>query len=84
MVTNGIYKSVLHRAVVNATKERLSVAAFHSPANDREIGPIPSLITTEAPARFKRISMIDYIEGLFARQLDGKSYLDTMRIYNPK
>ncbi|KAJ8430342.1 hypothetical protein Cgig2_008435 [Carnegiea gigantea] len=80
IVTNGIYKSILHRAVVNATKERLSVAAFHSPASDREIGPIPNLITVDTPARFKRISMIDYVQGLFARELDGKSYLDTMRI----
>lgn len=80
IVTNGIYKSILHRAVVNATKERLSVAAFHYPASDREIGPIPNLITVDTPARFKRISMIDYVQGLFARELDGKSYLDTMRI----
>ncbi|KAL2906884.1 Protein SRG1, partial [Bienertia sinuspersici] len=39
ILSNGIYRSILHRAVVNETKARMSVAAFHNPAFDREIGP---------------------------------------------
>ncbi|CAH2041883.1 unnamed protein product [Thlaspi arvense] len=31
ILSNGIYKSIQHRAVVNSEKERISVAAFHSP-----------------------------------------------------
>lgn len=80
IMSNGIYRSILHRAVVNATEERISVAAFHTPAVDGEIGPIPDLITRGTPAKFRRISVTDYMTGLFARALDGKSYLDLMRI----
>ncbi|KAF3449835.1 hypothetical protein FNV43_RR05914 [Rhamnella rubrinervis] len=82
IVTNGIYRSIEHRAIVNADKERLSVATFYSPRLDGEIGPAPSLISKGTPALFKRIGVVDYFKGLFSRKLDGKSYVDAMRIYN--
>ncbi|KAF5944767.1 hypothetical protein HYC85_018844 [Camellia sinensis] len=82
IVTNGTYRSIEHRAVVNSSKERLSIATFYNPRLDREMGPAPSLITPQTPARFKRIRVQDYFTGLFARELHGKSYLDVMRIEN--
>ncbi len=51
MVTNGLYKSIEHRATVNSEKERLSIAAFYSPKLDGEMGPAPSLVTVERPAK---------------------------------
>ncbi|KAL9255059.1 Oxoglutarate-dependent flavonoid 7-O-demethylase 1-like protein [Drosera capensis] len=80
MITNGTYRSIEHRAMINPSKERLSVAAFHSPRLDADIGPAQSLITPGTPARFKRIIMADFFKGLFSRPLDGKSYLDLMRV----
>ncbi|GMP71998.1 hypothetical protein CsSME_00030201 [Camellia sinensis var. sinensis] len=82
IVTNGTYRSIEHRAVVNSSKERLSIATFYNPRLDGEMGPAPSLITPQTPARFKRIRVQDYFTGLFARELHGKSYLDVMRIEN--
>ncbi|KAI3863282.1 hypothetical protein MKX03_027977 [Papaver bracteatum] len=79
-MSNGIYRSVEHRATINSTKERLSVATFHSPKLDREIGPIPSMITLETPALFRTIVYKDYLKKFFSRKLDGKSFLDSMRI----
>ncbi|KAI4313625.1 hypothetical protein L6164_026588 [Bauhinia variegata] len=80
IVTNGIYRSIEHRATVNSEKERISIAAFYSPKLDGDMGPAPSLISAEKPALFKRIGVADYFEGLFSRELYGKSYLDAMRI----
>ncbi|XP_010057201.2 protein SRG1 [Eucalyptus grandis] len=80
IVTNGTYRSIEHRAMVNSMKERLSIAAFHSPKLEGECGPAPSLITSEKPALFRRIGMADYLRGLFSRELQGKSYIDVMRI----
>uniref|UniRef100_A0A5B6ZV38 Fe2OG dioxygenase domain-containing protein n=1 Tax=Davidia involucrata TaxID=16924 RepID=A0A5B6ZV38_DAVIN len=82
IVTNGAYRSIEHRAVVNSAKERLSIATFYSPKLDGEMGPAPSLITPQTPALFKRVAVADYFKGLFARKLHGKSYLDVMRIDN--
>ncbi|CAK9171012.1 unnamed protein product [Ilex paraguariensis] len=80
IVTNGIYRSIEHRAVVNSKKERLSVAAFLSPKLDGDLGPAPSLINEQTPALFKRIGVADFFRGYYSRKLEGKSYLDIMRI----
>ncbi|KAK1557726.1 hypothetical protein Q3G72_030478 [Acer saccharum] len=82
IVSNGAYRSIEHRATVNSIKERLSVATFYAPKLDEEIGPAPSLLTPETPAIFRRTGAKDYYKGRFSRKLDGKSYLDVMRIQN--
>ncbi|KAK7401739.1 hypothetical protein VNO78_13451 [Psophocarpus tetragonolobus] len=80
IISNGIYRSVEHRAVVNTEKERISFATFLTSKHDGMLGPAPSLITEETPARFKKIELKEFLKNLFARKLDGKSYLDTLRI----
>ena len=82
IVTNGIYRSIEHRVTVNSAKERLSVAIFYSPRLDGEIGPAPSLVSSDSPALFKRIGVTDFLKGFFSKELNGKSYLDCMRIQN--
>lgn len=80
IITNGEYRSIEHRATVNSTKERLSIASFHSPRFDGVICPAPSLITKQTPALFTRVTVQEYFKGLFSRELHGKSYLDTLRL----
>ncbi|KAL3520633.1 hypothetical protein ACH5RR_018782 [Cinchona calisaya] len=80
IVTNGIYKSIEHRAIVNMHTERLSIATFFLPRLDGDMGPAPSLISPTTPATFRRIDMVDYLRKLFSRELDGKSFVDAMRI----
>ncbi|KAB1208591.1 Protein SRG1 [Morella rubra] len=82
IVTNGIYRSIEHRATVNSEKERVSIATFYNPKLDGDMGPAPSLVTPERPALFKRIGVADYFEGLFTRELHGKPNLEAMRIQN--
>ncbi|KAL6991513.1 Oxoglutarate-dependent flavonoid 7-O-demethylase 1 [Sarracenia purpurea var. burkii] len=82
IVTNGAYRSIEHRAIVNSTKERLSIATFYSPRYDGQVGPAPSLITPQAPALYKRIGVVQYFQDFFAREPRGKSYLDAMKIEN--
>lgn len=43
--TNGMLKSVVHRAVVNKEKRRLSIAYFMSPASSTVIECPPQLLT---------------------------------------
>ncbi|CAO2842268.1 unnamed protein product [Amaranthus hypochondriacus] len=82
LMTNGIYRSVKHRAVVNAEKERISVATFHAPGVDIEVGPIPKLLNNNPP-RFTTISMVDYWDIFLKRPLhhDGKKCLDFLTIH---
>ncbi|KAI3855302.1 hypothetical protein MKX03_015655 [Papaver bracteatum] len=80
VITNGIYRSVNHRGVVNSTKERVSIATFHNTRLESEIGPVSSLITPETPALFKRGRFADLMKQNLSKKLDGKTFLDSMRI----
>ncbi|XP_063943070.1 oxoglutarate-dependent flavonoid 7-O-demethylase 1 [Daucus carota subsp. sativus] len=80
IVTNGTYPSIEHRGVVNSVKERLSLATFLSPNYHGEFGPAPSLLSSETPAKFQRIASEDYLKGVFAQKLNGKSFLDTLKL----
>ncbi|KAK9115745.1 hypothetical protein Sjap_014692 [Stephania japonica] len=44
IMSNGRYKSIEHRAVVNPKEECLSIGLFHSPKFDSDVGPIPDLV----------------------------------------
>ena len=80
VITNGVYPSIEHRAVVNSEQERLSIATFHTVNYDGEVGPAPSLITEKTPALFRRVTTEEFLKALFSRELHEKSHLDYMRI----
>lgn len=80
ILTNGIYRSIEHRAIVDSKKERLSIATFHSLNQDGMLGPLESLITEETPPRFKKVGVDEYFKNFFARKLEGKAFIDDMRI----
>ncbi|KAL5990086.1 hypothetical protein ACLOJK_010983 [Asimina triloba] len=80
IVSNGIYRSIEHRATVNRVHERLSIAAFYNPKLGAEIGPAPSLLSPQNPPRFIPVTVDKYFKELFKRKLDGKGYIECMRI----
>ncbi|XP_047308693.1 protein SRG1-like [Impatiens glandulifera] len=80
--SNGIYKSIEHRAVVHSEVERMSIAGFLSPRLDGELGPAKSLTChgIGMPPQFRTLSVKDFFKGFFERKLDKKSYLQRLRI----
>ncbi|KAJ8549398.1 hypothetical protein K7X08_033105 [Anisodus acutangulus] len=80
IVNNGVYRSIEHRAVVNSDKERLSLATFYIFNLDSELGPAHSLIGPNNPPNFRRVRVGKYLQDFFARQLDGKSFIDRMKV----
>lgn len=81
-MSNGIYKSIEHRAIVNSEKERMSVATFYGVGLEKMIGPLPNLVTAERPQLYKTIAMSDYVNAFFSHKLQGKSNLSSLRIQN--
>ncbi|KAG5622252.1 hypothetical protein H5410_007470 [Solanum commersonii] len=69
IVSNGVYKSIEHRAIVNSNKERLSVATFSTFNLDSELGPAHSLIGPNNPPIFRRVVVQKYLQDFFARKL---------------
>ncbi|MCL7025045.1 hypothetical protein MKW94_028499 [Papaver nudicaule] len=80
ILTNGIYRSIEHRATINSAKKRLSIATFHDPKPESEIGPISSLVTPQTPAVFGTAGYEELAKKVMLSKLYGKSSLDCMRI----
>nr|AFS63900.1 flavonol synthase [Narcissus tazetta] len=60
ILSNGKYKSVLHRTTVNKEKARMSWPVFCSPTDETVVGPLPQLVGDENPAKFKTKKYKDY------------------------
>ncbi|OIV92472.1 hypothetical protein TanjilG_02235 [Lupinus angustifolius] len=82
IVTNGIYKSIEHRAMVNSSKERMSFATFLFPKYDGVLGPASTLVNQNTQAQYKTTGVKDHLKGFFGRKLDGKSYVDSKRVHH--
>ncbi|XP_047943411.1 codeine O-demethylase-like [Salvia hispanica] len=57
IVSNGVYKSIEHRATVNSESERMAIAMFFSCKYEAEVGPAPSMLMKRPPV-FRRHSFI--------------------------
>ncbi|KAJ0263305.1 2-oxoglutarate [Hirschfeldia incana] len=80
IITNGTYRSIEHRGVVNSKKERLSVATFHNMGMGKEVGPLRSLVERQKGALFRSVTIEEFLKVFFSRELDGKAFLDVWRI----
>ncbi|RVX10828.1 Protein SRG1 [Vitis vinifera] len=70
------------QAVANSVTERISIAMFFNTKFSAEIGPAIGLINPQNPPLFKRVGMEKYFRDFFARKLEGKAYLEYMKIKN--
>ncbi|KAK7330183.1 hypothetical protein VNO77_24370 [Canavalia gladiata] len=60
ILTNGRFKSVLHRAVVNDTHHRVSVAYIYGPPSDVKISPLTKLTDDDHPPLYRPVVWKDY------------------------
>lgn len=54
-MSNGIFKSPVHRVVTNTDKLRISVAMFNEPEPEKEIGPVEGLIDENRPRLYRNV-----------------------------
>ncbi|KAG6658689.1 hypothetical protein I3843_04G168400 [Carya illinoinensis] len=60
VLSNGIYKSVLHRSTVDKGKTRMSWPVFLEPPGEFVVGPLPQLVSEENPPKYKAKKFKDY------------------------
>lgn len=77
-MSNGIFKSPIHRVAANSEEERISVAVFYSPDYEKEIEPLQGLINSERPQMFKKVK--NYPAISFNSFHSGQIAIDTVRI----
>lgn len=77
IMTNGIYKSPMHRVVTNTEKLRISIAAFTEPEPENEIGPVDQLIDEQRPKLYRNVRNYGAIN--YECYQKGLVALDTVR-----
>ncbi|ESW13222.1 hypothetical protein PHAVU_008G178100 [Phaseolus vulgaris] len=80
ILTNGKYKSVLHRAVVNTKGTRISIATAHGAQLETIVGPAPEFVGDDNPEAYRAIKYGDYIQFQQSHELHRRSCLDHIRI----
>ncbi|XP_049408429.1 probable 2-oxoglutarate-dependent dioxygenase SLC1 [Solanum stenotomum] len=78
--SNGKYKSVLHRVLVNSLKSRISVASLHSLPFNSIIKPSPKLISETNPSLYKDTNFAAFLEYLKSCDSTNKSFLETRKL----
>ncbi|XP_076916666.1 gibberellin 3-beta-dioxygenase 1-like [Bidens hawaiensis] len=61
ILSNGLYPSVLHRAMVNRTQHRLSVAYLYGPPSNVQISPLSKLIDQVHPPLYRPVTWSEYL-----------------------
>lgn len=82
VMSNGEYKSVEHRAMVDRNRGRISIVTFHSSNSWNNIGPLPDVVKEKA-AKYKTISHEEFLKIVLKKKMigDKDGVLSHMRIY---
>ncbi|KAK9688652.1 hypothetical protein RND81_09G001100 [Saponaria officinalis] len=80
VMTNGKFKSVMHRVVTNSTQDRTSVGAFCGPEANCEIEPLSELVSAEEPALYKKFKASEYLNIFYETFPLGLNALDALKL----
>ncbi|WMV35156.1 hypothetical protein MTR67_028541 [Solanum verrucosum] len=78
VMSNGIFKGLVHRVVSNSERDRISVAMFYTPELGKEIGPEDDLVNMDRPRIYKKVT--DYAETHWKFYQRGLRALHTAHI----
>lgn len=81
VMSNGIYKSVIHRVTVNKDYKRLSFASLHSLPLHKRISPAPELVGNNAPA-YGEFSFNDFLDYISSNDCVQQRFIDTLKKSN--
>ena len=80
VLSNGLYKSVIHRATVNVDEKRFSVVSLHSFAMDKRIGPAQELVDEQHPNNYREFSFREFLDFISSNDITKGRFLDTLKM----
>ncbi|CAK7357496.1 unnamed protein product [Dovyalis caffra] len=79
-LSNCRYKSLLHQAIVNCKKERVSIASYCYPSDDAMIGPAKKLTDNDHPAIYKDFTYREFHESMWRVKCSTAKRLDLFKV----
>lgn len=80
VMSNGIFKSPVHRVVANSAKERISMAMLYGLDPEHGIKPAADLLRDKQPVLYKAVKTKDYMAGFYEHFARGTRVIDSMKI----
>ncbi|EEF28356.1 oxidoreductase, putative [Ricinus communis] len=80
IMSNGLFKSPVHRVVINPERERCSLAVFYYPDPDNYIEPLDGVVDDTRPRQYKKVK--NYFGSFAPYYQQGKRLIDAMKIQN--
>ncbi|XP_073146892.1 probable 2-oxoglutarate-dependent dioxygenase SLC1 [Henckelia pumila] len=78
--SNGRYKSVLHRVLVNSYNYRISVASLHSLSFASTVQPSSALINESNPRRYRGTDFSGFLEFVKSRDSTKKNFIESIKL----
>ncbi|KAK6945175.1 Isopenicillin N synthase-like, Fe(2+) 2OG dioxygenase domain [Dillenia turbinata] len=78
ILSNGMFKSPLHRVVTNTKATRISIAMFIEPEPEEDIGPVDGLIEENRPRLYRTVK--NYAQFNYESFQKGQIALEAARI----
>ncbi|KAL2630420.1 hypothetical protein R1flu_015106 [Riccia fluitans] len=86
--TNGIFKSVLHRVLVNGSVSRISVAWLLYPRSSQSLSPPEELVDEKHPRMYRELMVEEYHQKVLTERLarqdskvfNGQNLIDSLTI----
>ncbi|KAL3681255.1 hypothetical protein R1sor_024211 [Riccia sorocarpa] len=82
ILSNGRFKSILHRGSRNTSKERLAVACFYLPNSDSVMAPIEELVVCDQLPKYRAIRFGDYFKSFIDKGNECKGRIEGLKITN--
>lgn len=84
VLSNGIYKSVVHRATLNRDRTRISITSLFSLGMDDVMETARELVDDQHnPMKYKGSSFRDFLDFLATNDIaEGKNFIDILKINN--
>ncbi|THU55213.1 hypothetical protein C4D60_Mb11t04210 [Musa balbisiana] len=70
ILSNGVYKSLEHRAIINPKEERGSMATLHGPREDSMVGPLTEIVK-ECKPKYVAMSYGEFMKTYFSTNWKG-------------
>ncbi|XP_054776939.1 2-oxoglutarate-dependent dioxygenase 19-like [Prosopis cineraria] len=80
IMSNGKYKSNVHRAVVHSNATRISMVTANGPSLDQLISPATEFVSDTHPPAYTSVTYKKYYELSQSNSFDNGLFLDRMRI----
>ncbi|KAJ1389061.1 Oxoglutarate/iron-dependent dioxygenase [Sesbania bispinosa] len=83
VLSNGLYKSVVHRATLNRDMTRISITSLFSLGMDDKMETARELVDDQHPKKYRESSFRDFLNFLTNNDIaEGKNFIDILKINN--